>query len=222
MILAIDTATQYASLALYSQDGIYAEESWFAGRNHTVELMPRLTRMLQLAGLKVDDLTALAVSLGPGSFTGVRIGLSIAKGMALPHKLPVIGVPTLEIAAYPLQFRNLPIWVVVQAGRGRIIAACYGQVEQEWQLLVEPYLTNFETLAPQIDKPALCTGEIDAAAAQLLQRASDQKAIVEPPATRLRRASYLAEIAAQRLEAADQDDPDVLAPIYLPSRSVSE
>jgi tRNA threonylcarbamoyladenosine biosynthesis protein TsaB len=217
MILAIDTATQYASLALYQQDGIYAEETWFAGRNHTTEMAPRITRMIKLANLKVADLTALAVSLGPGSFTGVRIGLAIAKGMALPYKLPVIGVSTLEMAAYPFRADNLPVWAVVQAGRGRIIAACYSQVEGEWQLTMEPHLTTFETLAQQINKPALCTGEIDHQAAQILERDSHQKAVIVSPATRLRRAGYLAEIAAQRLEAGDQDDPDALVPIYLSS-----
>ncbi len=217
MILAIDTATQYASLALYHQDGLLAEETWFSGRNHTVELMPRLARMLQLANLKVADLIALAVSLGPGSFTGVRIGLAVAKGLALPHKLPVIGVSTLEMVAYPLRASHLPVWAVVQAGRGRIIATCYAEVEDEWRPLVEPYLTTFEALAQQIAKPALCSGEIDAQAAQLLQRGSDQKATVVSPATRLRRAGYLAEIAANRLEAGDQDDPDALVPIYISS-----
>ena len=114
MILAIDTATQYASLALYNQDGLYAEETWYAGRNHTVELMPRIVRTLALANLKAANLTALAVSLGPGSFTGVRIGLAVAKGMALPHKLPVVGVPTLEATAYPLRMTGLPVWAIAQ------------------------------------------------------------------------------------------------------------
>ena len=76
MILAIDTATQYASLALYQSDGIFAEDNWFSGRNHTIELSPRLARMLKLAKLNVSDLTALAVALGPGSFTGLRIGVA--------------------------------------------------------------------------------------------------------------------------------------------------
>lgn len=217
MILAIDTATQYASLALYHQDGLLAEESWFSGRNHTVEVMPRLAHMLQVADLKVADLTALAVSLGPGSFTGVRIGLSLAKGIALPHKLPVIGVSALEIATYPLRTSQSPVWAIVQAGRGRIIAACYAQVEQNWQETLAPYLTTFEALAKEISQPALCTGEIDAQAAQLLQRGSDQKAMVVWPATRLRRAGYLAEIAAKRLEDNYQDDPDALVPIYISS-----
>jgi tRNA threonylcarbamoyladenosine biosynthesis protein TsaB len=217
MILAIDTATQYASLALYNSNGVYAEEAWYSGRNHTVELMSRIVRMLKSAGLQVADLTALAVSLGPGSFTGLRIGLAVAKGMALPHKLPVIGVPTLEIVAYPLQSSHLPVWAIAQAGRDRILTACYAQVDGQWQPLDEPGLTNFEALAKTIDQPALCTGEIDEQATQILRRGSRQKAKVVSPATRLRRASYLAEIAAARLADGYQDDPDALVPIYLSS-----
>jgi tRNA threonylcarbamoyladenosine biosynthesis protein TsaB len=214
MILAIDTATQYAGLALYNQDGVQAEEAWYTGRNHTIELMPRVVRMLKMANLKVIDLTALAVSLGPGSFTGLRIGLAVAKGMALPHKLAVVGVPTLEIVAYPFREGKLPVWAIAQAGRGRILTACYAQEEQQWQLLTEPYLTTFEALAKQIKTPALCTGEIDQEATKILQRNSRQKAQVVSPAIRLRRTGYLAEIAAARLAANDQDDPDALVPIY--------
>jgi tRNA threonylcarbamoyladenosine biosynthesis protein TsaB len=217
MILAIDTATQYASLALYRADGIFAEESWFSGRNHTVELTPRIQRILTLANLKAGELTALAVALGPGSFTGLRIGLAVAKGMALPHRLPVVGVPTLDITAYPFQGHSLPVWAIATAGRGRILAACYDHLDEVWQVITEPYLTTFEDLAPTIEAPTLCTGEIDEAAAQILQRQSGQKAQVVPVAARVRRAGYLAEIAAQRLEASHQDDPDALVPIYVSS-----
>jgi len=214
MILAIDTATQYAGLALYNQNGIYAEESWYAGRNHTIELMPRIVRMLNLANLRVINLTALAVSLGPGSFTGLRIGLATAKGLALPHKLPVVGVPTLDIVAYPFQDRKSPVWAIAQAGRGRILTACYAWREQQWQVVTEAQLTTFDDLAQEIDNPVLCVGEIDQEAANILQNGSRKKAQVVSPATRLRRAGYLAEIAAARLEAGDQDDPDALVPIY--------
>jgi len=213
MILAIDTATQYAGLALYNSDGIFAEEAWFSGRKHTVELMPRIDRMLKLADLPVADLSALAVSLGPGSFTGLRIGLAAAKGMALPHKLSVVGVPTLNIVAYPFRASKVPVWAIAQAGRGRILAARYGKVEGQWQVTTQPYITNFDDLTKQINKPSLCTGEINSEAEQILRHGS--KARVVSPATRVRRAGYLAEIATTRLEAGDQDDPDVLEPIYL-------
>lgn len=214
MILAIDTATQNAGLALYSRDTIYAEEAWHAGRNHTIELMPRIARMLKMARLNVPELTAIAVSLGPGSFTGLRIGLAAAKGIALPHKLPLVGVPTLEVIAYPLRDHDRPVWAIIQAGRGRIFTTCYKQIDDHWQPLDEPQLTNFETLASQIDAPAWCIGEIDEQSAQILKQRSGQKAMVVSTAARLRRAGYLAEIAAARLQAGRQDDPDTLAPIY--------
>ena len=214
MILAIDTATQNAGLALYNQDTVYAEETWHAGRNHTIELMPRIARMLKTANINVSELTAIAISLGPGSFTGLRIGLAAAKGLALPHKLPLIGVSTLEVVVYPFQDRGLPVWGIIRAGRGRIFATCYVQIDEQWQALDEPHLTNFETLAPQINTPSLCIGEIDEKSAQILRRGSGQKAKVVSTAARLRRAGYLAEIAAARLQAGQQDDPDTLAPIY--------
>lgn len=215
MILAIDTATQYAGLALYNQDGLLAEEAWFADRNHTVELMPRIVRMLTSARLEVKDLIALAVALGPGSFTGLRIGIAVVKGVALPHKLAVIGIPTLEIVAYPYQDQALPVWTIARAGRGRILAACYGVEEAAWQLLIEPSITSFEALGQNITVPSLCVGEIDTPAAKTLQQESNQKAQLVSPASRLRRAGYLAEIASRRLEAGHQDDPDALVPIYL-------
>lgn len=215
MILAIDTATQYASLALSRVDAVFAEETWFSGRNHTVELAPRIERLLKLANLQVADLTALAVTLGPGSFTGVRIGLAMAKGLALPYRLPVVGIPTLEITAYPFKTNGLPVWAIAAAGRGRILAACYSTIDEQWQAFDHPRLTTVEALAAQIDAPVLCAGELDEAVAQTLQRQTDHKAQVVSPAARLRRAGYLAEIAAQRLEIGAQDDPDALVPIYV-------
>jgi len=214
MILAIDTATQYAALALYNQNGIFTEETWQAGRNHTTELMPRIVRILQAAQLRLTDLTALAVSLGPGSFTGLRIGLAVAKGLALPHEIPLVGVPTLEVTAYPLRDHGLPVWAIVQAGRGRILTACFNRVDDQWQMLDEPQLTNFQSLAGQIKEPALCLGEIDEKGEKILTRRSHGHARVVSPAARLRRAGYLAEIAADRLAAGYQVDAAALEPIY--------
>ncbi len=213
MILAIDTATEYAGLALLQDSGIIAEEFWFSGRNHTVQLMPRIARMLDTVQIQPADLTGLAVALGPGSFTGLRIGLAVAKGMALPFKLPVVGVPTLEIVAHPFAGHSLPVWAVAQAGRGRLLAACYAQNEDGWLAVVEPFRTTLEELGQKISRPALCTGELDQPAIDHLQRHS--KVQVVSPANRVRRAACLAEIAAARLAAGEQDDPDSLVPLYL-------
>ena len=91
MLLAVDTATRLAGLALYDpgKGQVLSEEMWHSANNHTVELMPRLVRMMQQQGLAPADLTGLVIGLGPGSFTGLRIGLGVAKGMAVAQRVPV-------------------------------------------------------------------------------------------------------------------------------------
>jgi tRNA threonylcarbamoyladenosine biosynthesis protein TsaB len=215
MLLAIDTATQYAGLALYDQEqsSIIAEETWLSGRKHTTELTPRIERMLATSNITVAQLMALAVTLGPGSFTGLRIGLAVVKGLALPHKLPVIGVPTLDIEARPFIGSKMPVWAIAQAGRGRVLTACYAQRKEGWKTIVEPYITNINDLAEKITRAVLVTGEIDGPSLKQLQQ--HPKVQVVSAAARVRRAAYLAEIAMERLEAGEQDDPDALVPIYL-------
>ena len=117
MLLAIDTATHQAGLALYDQGQVWAEETWHSAMTHTIELMPRIQRMLNVNRMSVESLASIAVSLGPGSFTGLRIGLAAAKGMALPFRLPLIGIPTLDVVAYPFQGAGQPVWGIIQAGR---------------------------------------------------------------------------------------------------------
>jgi tRNA A37 threonylcarbamoyladenosine modification protein TsaB len=137
--------------------------------------------------------------------------------MALPYKLAVVGVPTLEITAYPFRDQPLPVWALAQAGRGRILAACYAQEDDQWQLVTEPYLTNLENLGQQIKNSVICTGEINQSEAKILQHVSSHRVKIVSPAARLRRSGYLAEIAARRLEANEQDDPDALVPLYVSS-----
>jgi tRNA threonylcarbamoyladenosine biosynthesis protein TsaB len=221
MLLAIDTATQLAGLALYDQGQVWAEESWHSAMTHTVELLPRIQRMLNTHRVAVESLAGIAVSLGPGSFTGLRIGLAAAKGMALPYKLSLIGIPTLDTVAYPFQEVGQPVWAVIQAGRGRIGVACYDQVKGEWVQTTPPTLTTFEGLCDLATEPALYTGEIDDQAAMILHEQLDQEATIPPLALRLRRPAYLAELAARRLSHNDVDDVTILAPIYLQHPAVS-
>jgi tRNA threonylcarbamoyladenosine biosynthesis protein TsaB len=98
MLLAIDTSTQLAGLALY--DGaVQAELVWVAGRRHSAQVMPQLERLLRLLDMEVTALTAVAAARGPGSFTGVRVGLAAAQGLAVALDLPVYGVCSLDVLA---------------------------------------------------------------------------------------------------------------------------
>ena len=222
MLLAIDTATRMAGLALYdeAQGWVLGEELWHSANNHTVELMPRLARMLALQGLAPADLTGLVVSLGPGSFTGLRIGLSLAKGLALARRLPLVGIPSLDVVAEPHKAYNLPIWAVLRAGRGRVCAGNYVLGRGRWRRRGPMLLVSWDELLEQVQEPALFCGEIDAREAETIRRHLGEASHSVTPAASSRRAGYLAELGWKRLSSGDQDDAETLAPIYLPQPQI--
>ena len=125
MLLAIDTATKALGIALYSGTEVIAESLWRSHGRHTIELAPEVALALRRANVGNDSLTGVAVALGPGSYTGLRIGLALAKGLALVHKLELIGIPTLDILAQAQPARDEPMLCVIQAGRSRLAALWY-------------------------------------------------------------------------------------------------
>jgi tRNA threonylcarbamoyladenosine biosynthesis protein TsaB len=217
MLLAIDTATHMAGLALYDQakGWILGEEVWYSVYNHTVELMPRLVRLMQQQGVATEDLTGLVASLGPGSFTGLRIGLAVAKGLALAHQVPLVGIPTLDVVAHPHQSQRLPICAIIQAGRGRVCAGHYVRRRGRWRRQGSYRLTTLEALCSEVEEPSLFCGEIDTHSADQIRRKLGIDTIVATPAASLRRPSYLAEMGWERLSRGDSDNAASLSPIYL-------
>ncbi len=215
MLVAIDTSTRIASLALYDGSSVRAEESWQSANNHTVELMPSLVRMMARQRVSPLDLRGVAVALGPGSFTGLRIGLAVAKGLALAQDIPLLGVPTLDVLAYIHADQRRPICAVVRAGRGRVCTGRYVRRRGRWRRVGELGLTTIAELAAQLERATLFCGEITTAEREFLQNHEKGWAVVTSPAASLRRAGYLAELAWQRLERGEADDPITLSPIYL-------
>lgn len=215
MILAIDTATRSASLALYDGHTVRAEYTWDTADHHTVELMPRIVAMLQHSAVTIDQLSGLGVSIGPGSFTGVRVGVAAAKGLAIGRNLPLVGVQTPEILAYAQHEARSPLIVAVRAGRGRLIAARYVRGRSDWKQDGEFVLTTAELIGADWDKPATLCGEFTPAERErLVERLADRVRLISP-AFSVRRAGFLAEIAWQRRQAGHVDDPAALQPVYL-------
>jgi tRNA threonylcarbamoyl adenosine modification protein YeaZ len=134
MLLALDTATTTASIALYDPQPrqLLAELTWQARRRQTQDLLPALGEVLRLLRATPPEITALAVTTGPGSFTGVRIAISAAKGLALglPQPPPMIGIPTLSVTAAPYlelaATSGAVVCALIQAGRGRCNWAWFG------------------------------------------------------------------------------------------------
>lgn len=227
MLLAIDTATRLMSLALHDGETLLGEQSWQIGNRHTTTLTPAIMTLLEACGVSVDDLTALAVSTGPGSFTGLRIGVAMAKGLAAYHALPLIGVSALDtLAAGQPQFETgHGLVAVVQAGRGRVIVKSYRWRGRKWMSRAEPRLLEWADLIAEIDGPAYISGEIDdkGRAALVAAQGDDVPVKIAPPVARLRRAGYMAEVAWEELHASDDWPRDFPAanvvPVYIKTES---
>ena len=220
--LGIDCATDVAGLALAAEDRLLEEQHWSSRRRHTRELGPALEAMLSRQALGASDLGGIAVAIGPGSYTGLRIGLALAKGLAMGADLPIVGVPTLDILAAALSApacpRALPLWALLQAGRGRVVAACYPVVElglgrrpAAWPDPRALSVMRVEDLAHAAEAPAWVAGELDAATRRQLDAPG---LLLLPPAACLRRASWLATLGRRWAAAGGADDPASLAPIY--------
>ncbi len=214
MLLALDTSTRTASVALYDGTQVLAETSWTSRDYHTSEMAPVIQQALERTGIAQANLQALGVAIGPGSFTGLRIGLALAKGMALAKRIPLIGIPTLDILAAAQPALDLPLLAILQAGRGRLAVGSYTLVEGAWQANNDLRVMEVEALSHSIQKPTLVCGELTEAQRHLLAR-KRKNVILASPAQALRRAGYLAELAWKRFQAGQVDDPATLAPIYL-------
>ncbi|MCL4869373.1 MAG: tRNA (adenosine(37)-N6)-threonylcarbamoyltransferase complex dimerization subunit type 1 TsaB [Anaerolineae bacterium] len=219
MLLAIDTATSWTGLALHDGEAVLVEWGWRARNTQTVALAPAIQQMLSQAAATPADLQAVAVALGPGSYTGLRVGMGLAKGIALANQVPLVGIPTLAILA--AAFGELPgrLLLVAEAGRTRISAALYQwQKRHGWQNRQQPFNTTWDELltqlAAQADSPIYFAGEIEPGAAKIIRNRSRQFHLVAA-ASHPRRAGYLAELGWQRLRKNQPDDPASLIPLYL-------
>jgi tRNA threonylcarbamoyladenosine biosynthesis protein TsaB len=215
VLLAIDTSTRIVGIAVYDGIRVLSETIWTSQDYHTVELAPAIADTLARAGLHIHDLTLLAVASGPGSFTGLRIGLAVAKGIALACHIPIIGVPTLDIVAesQPLA-AGIPLAAVLQAGRNRLAVGWYLVADGRWQLKPPIEIMDALKLTRLINEPTLVCGELNEEQQRTLAR-KYKNVILVSPAQSVRRPALLAELAWKRWQSGDVDDPATLSPTYI-------
>ncbi|HZP26589.1 MAG TPA: tRNA (adenosine(37)-N6)-threonylcarbamoyltransferase complex dimerization subunit type 1 TsaB [Dehalococcoidia bacterium] len=213
MELSIDTASELASLALSQEGELRAEVSWLCRRNQTAELLPTLERLLAQMGASKRDLTAVFVSLGPGMYTGLRVGISVAQGLAFALKLPAAGVGRLELDALAYAASDRPILPVHTAGRGELAWAVYEAVDGGVRELRAPGLSLPETMLAEAPANALFCGEVKPDLAEMIREKLPQARIAAPPASG--RAALLARAGYRRLLREGARAPGLLRPIYL-------
>ena len=214
MLLAIDTSTKMVGVALYDGAQVLGETLWNSADYHTAALAPAVGELFDRARLGVKQLQAIAIALGPGSFTGLRVGLAFAKGIALAGHLPMIGIPTLDCLAAAQPLREYSLIAVLRAGRRRFAVGHYRAEKGVWLSPRPVEVLTFEALIEQLVPPVLLCGELSGEERRALAH-KGKNLFLASAALSLRRPSFLAELAWQRWQAGQVDDPATLSPLYL-------
>jgi tRNA threonylcarbamoyladenosine biosynthesis protein TsaB len=212
-LLALDTSTNWLSVAC--GDGT----SWHvrgepSGQAHSERVLPLVEAVLAEAAWPLAALDGIAFGAGPGSFTGVRVGVAAAKGLALARNIPIVGVRTADVLAYAVKWCPPPVVVVVRAGRGRWIAARYIK-DAEWRQDGDFSLTTADGIGADWDTTTILCGELSESERTTVKLRLGDRVQLLPPAFSLRRPGFLAEIAWQRIQAGQIDDAALIQPIYL-------
>ncbi len=222
MLLAIDTTTRSASVALFDGTHVVASRSWRSVVNHSAELMPSVAQVLQSRDATPRSLDAVAVALGPGGFSALRTGLSVAKGMAMASRLPILGVSSLELEAYPFRCAGQTVCALLEAGRGEAASALISN-SPDLDRLREDRISGPDDLLDEIEalrlESVLFCGEGLPPWAEMVKERMGQRAILcQVPASA--RAESLAALAWNRLEEGSYDELDLLQPNYLRMPSI--
>jgi tRNA threonylcarbamoyl adenosine modification protein YeaZ len=218
-LLAIDTATRYATVALAvaenANKSLVTSRSWFSQHNHGVELLPRINETLEEAGVLVSDLTHIAVVIGPGSFSALRVGLATAQGMALAKEIPIVPVPTFEVEIDSYADHDGPICAVVDAGSSGVAWGLYLQGKDGRSLKRKGLDTIQECAQICPDDTAFC-GE---SAQKFFDYVASARILSSDAPTR--GADALIKVAMRKLVAGELRDPSKVEITYARAPNIS-
>lgn len=213
MLLAVDTSNEWMGLAVYDGKQVLGERAWRSSQHHTVELAPAIQELLTGGNLSMDNISALGVAIGPGSFTSLRVGLALAKGLAFARGIPLIGIPTLHILAHAQPVSDLPLAVAIHAGRGRYALGWYKNLRGAWQAEGPARVVPVKALNDEVQSPSLVCGEFTDEVRRTL--GENKNIQLTPPEDSQRKPAMLAKLAWARFQNGDADEIASLAPIYL-------
>ena len=216
MLLAIDTSTRHAGIALAQEGQVISCRNWYSQTNHSADLVPAISEILDQQGLSPKDLEGIACALGPGSFSALRVGLSTAKGLAIASDIPLVGIKTLKLEAYPFLLNGIPVNAVADVGRQEIAVARFttdGKQDEETTIMKPENLLN------RIQELSIFCGEGISQRTDWLRQNLGELGIVIPfcPSTRL---WALATLGQQMVDEHRTDDIRTLQPYYLRMPSI--
>lgn len=214
-ILGIETATKTGGVAIVSELGVLAEYTLNIEVTHSERLMSTVDRVLKDTGLDMASIDGFGISIGPGSFTGLRIGLSTVKGLAFTTGRPVAAVPTLKALAWNTPHARYPVCPLLDAKKKEVYAALYRQDGKDLVQEFPESVLSLADLAGKVAGEVLFTGEGSRLFAGEIERLFGTRARLAPLAATVPSAASVAEIAFLMLQRGQRADPDALSPLYI-------
>lgn len=216
-ILGLDTSTMMTTCAVMEDETLLGEFSLSLDMSHSESLVPMIKELMDNLGMKVGDMDGFAVSKGPGSFTGLRIGLATAKGFAHVTGKPIVGVSSLEVLADNMYGHEIVV-PMMDARRDRVFTAIYSMDKGSWLPVLEPDALPVEDLIHIIDRDherAMLVGDGAVRYRDEFARSLGDKALFAPGSLNLSRAASVCRLGMIRLSNGQLDDMFTMAPEYL-------
>ena len=224
-VLGLETGSASASIGLVN-DGRIVTSLARGVKSHGADLPALVDELLGLAGIRIRDLSAIAIGIGPGSFTGLRIGLSYAKGLVVGARLPIVGVPSLDAIALcgsvsPLARPGISICSILDARKGEIYVSLYQVVTDALEKRTGDLVVPLDEFASRITGEVLFVGESKAEDARVLAVRNGGRATVAGAAELRHQGSFIAALGAARVARNDVDEAATLEPLYVRASGAS-
>jgi tRNA threonylcarbamoyladenosine biosynthesis protein TsaB len=216
-ILGIDTATPFLALGIVEDERVLAELRFNAGQTHAQILIPSIDRVLNDASLKLEELDGIAISIGPGSFTGLRIGLATAKGLCFASEKPLISVPTLDGLVYFQRSPSYPLVPILDAKKNEVYSAVYDSRDDRITRVSDYWVTSIEKLVAKIPQEVIFLGLGLEVFKENLKKLLGEKAHFLEGERNLPSGTAIAFLGLEKLKLSEFEDLDKVEPLYLRS-----
>ena len=216
LALGIETATWMGSIALVDdREGVLGELNIKSTSSHSERLIPSIDRLFKDTKKSLEECEVICVSIGPGSFTGLRIGLATAKGLAFAADKPIVGISTLEILARGIPFARFPICPVIDARKKEVFTCIYKWHDSDIISLEPEMAIKPDSLIRRITKPTVFVGNGLFPYGDTIRNKLKNNALFAPEANNFPRASILAESGIKRFTQKKVSRPEDLVPVYI-------
>lgn len=214
-ILALDTATKSCSVAVVDTQLLLAEITLLRTETHSVHLMDMIDRVLRMSGARLDDLDGFAVTRGPGSFTGLRIGISTLKGLVEATGKPMKGISTLRAFAGQVAHGSRLICPIIDARKSEVYFSRYRYEDGRLQRVISMQAATIERALDGIDEPCLFVGDGASLYKETIVGAMGRNALFEPICQQVLRASTVAFLSIENFLRQETDDIKTFVPLYI-------